>query len=511
MRREECKSFSDIAYYQSEVNPERVFIFDIRSGRSYNFRRFNALVEKAANYFIRLGVKPGDRITAVIENSPEYCFCYFAAIRIGAIFNPMPFTSHPEEIKKNIRYVEPKIVLLDSRKFSEFVQKENSYIEVSVIGSEPFEEKIGVFPEHLSRPAALDENSPACLYYSSGTTGDPKGVLFSHKNMITNVASIVRGFMFSEEREVNLVFLPMGHTASINYQFLPCMYVGGKMILAESFWHIRLKLWELIQEHGITYIEVVPTVLYAILNLYKDVAGHDLSSLRFVGCGSAPLQKSIQDEFQKRYGLKVANLYGLSETGPTHIDNPLENGWEPGSIGVPLDVNDCKVFGENDTELPANKVGEMALKGPNIFVGYFKNDIQYKRVVRNQYFFTGDLGYKDENGKFYYVDRIKDLIIKGGTNIVPGEIDEVLLLHPSVKEVVTIGIPDAMFGEDIKSFIVCKDGSLVTADELTQHCSRHLPKLKMPKEIDIVNTLPKTHSGKLLRKELRSKYYLEKK
>lgn len=505
MKLEECKNFSDVLYYQSRVNPEKIFIYDVHSGRSYSFGEFNAIVSRASNYLLSLGVKPGERVTAAIENSPEYCFLYFAAIRIGAIFNPMPFASHREEIKRNISYVEPAAILIDSRRVNEFSPQLKGLIEVPVDKDRLLEKKLGSFGEDLKINIQIKENDPACLYHSSGTTGNPKGVLFSHKNMIANISSICRGFNFNKQVQVHLVILPLGHTASTNYSFLPCMYCGGKMILAESFWHIRNKLWSLIQDFSVTYMEAVPTVIYSILNIYKDTDGYNLSTMQFVGCGSAPLQKCVQVEFEKKFKLKVANLYGLSETGPTHIDNPTEDKWKPGSIGLPLDVNEVKIFDENDKELGVNETGEIVIKGPNVFIGYFKNDSLYSEVMKNGYFHTGDLGYKDKNGRFYYVDRLKDLIIKGGSNIVPGEIDEVLLLHPAVKEAVTIGIPDKMFGEEIKSFVVLRDNFNVSVDELALHCRNYLTTLKLPKEIEIVDAIAKTHSGKLLRKEMRKK------
>jgi long-chain acyl-CoA synthetase len=500
----DCKNFSEVIYYQAKHNPDRVFIFDVRSGRTYTFKEFNTAVEKTANYLISKGIEKGDRVTGVIENSPEYCFFYFAVIRAGAIFNPMPFTSHKEEILKNIRLVESKITFIDARKEREFNETEKKNIAFVPVGAErEFEKSIKGMKNSLTRTIDIDENSPACLYYSSGTTSDPKGVLFSHKNMIADISSICRGFTFGTENEVHLIMLPLGHTASTNYSLLPCAYIGGKIVMAESFWHIRNKIWELIEEHRVTYMEVVPTVLYSILNIYRRPVDYDVSSMRFVGCGSAPLQKSVQEQFQERFHLKVANLYGLSETGPTHIDDPSVPGWKSGSIGVPLDVNEIKIVDENDNELPTNQTGEIVVKGDNVFVGYYKNEAVYNKVVKDGWFHTGDLGYKDENGVFYFVDRKKDLIIKGGINIVPGEIDEVLLLHTAIKEGVTIGVPDEMFGEEVKSFVVVKDGMTITPAEVIAHCSNYLPKTKVPKYVDIVNDIPKTHSGKLLRKKLR--------
>jgi long-chain acyl-CoA synthetase len=499
------KNFSEIIDYHAGHHPDRVFIHDVRSGREYTFREFNRIVEKTANYLISLGVRAGDRVTIVIENSPEYCFFFFAVIRMGAVVNPMPFTSHREEILKNARMVEPRKIFVDSRKERDFAGGNigKSIVFVPVGADRPFEKSIAGMVGQLAKGVELEENSPACLYYSSGTTADPKGVLYSHRNMIALTASLCRGFAFSAEKEVHLVMLPLGHTASTNYSLLPCAYLGGKIVMAESFWHIRNRIWKLIEEHRIDYMEVVPTVLYSILNIYRAKVDADVSSLRFVGCGSAPLQRGVQEHFQERFGLKVANLYGLSETGPTHVDDPRAPGWKPGSIGVPLDVNDVRIVDDHDRETGPNQTGEIVVKGDNVFVGYYQNEALYRKIVVNGYFHTGDLGIMDEKGVFYFVDRKKDLIIKGGINIAPGEIDEILMLHPAVKEGVTIGVPDPMFGEEVKSFVVARDGMSITPEEIIAHCSKYLPMTKTPKFVDVVDDIPKTHSGKLLRNKLR--------
>lgn len=507
MKLEDCKNFSQVITYQARQNPDRVFIYDVRSERNYTFAEFDRAVTRTANYLRSRGVQKGDRVTVVIENSPEYCFFYFGIIRAGAILNPMPFTSHKEEIMKNVRLVEPKLIFIDQRKAREFEEDAADKIIFVPVNAEcQFEKSIQPMPETMIDTVELADNDPACLYYSSGTTSDPKGVLYSNRNMIALISSLCRGFKFSTQNEVHLIMLPLGHTASTNYSLLPCAYYGGKIVMAESFWHIRTKIWTLIEEHKATYMEVVPTVLYSILNIYRKAIDNDTSSMRYVGCGSAPLQKGVQDQFLERFKLKVANLYGLSETGPTHIDDPLESGWKTGTIGVPLDVNQVKIYDEKDNELPPNQTGEIVVKGENVFVGYYKNQALYDSVVKDGWFHTGDLGYVDEQGVFYFVDRKKDLIIKGGINIVPGEIDEILMLHPAVKEGVTIGVPDPMFGEEVKSFVVVKDGMSVTPEEIIAHCNNYLPRTKSPKYVEITGDIPKTHSGKLLRKTLRERH-----
>ena len=210
----------------------------------------------------------------------------------------------------------------------------------------------------------------------------------------------------------------------------------------------------------------------------------------------------VHEGFFLSMGVPLRQLYGQTELAGAYTIYEADD-VDFDSVGIPLDVNEVKIFDENHRELGPNETGEIVVKGDNVFVGYYKNETLYKKVVVNGYFHTGDLGYIDQNGVFYFKDRKKDLIIKGGINIVPGEIDEILLLHPDVKEGVTIGVPDTMFGEEVKSFVVPKDGMTITPEEIITHCANYLPKTKVPKFVDIVEDIPKTHSGKLLRKKLR--------
>lgn len=501
METADCKNFSDVIALQAEKKPEEIFLEDIRTERSYSFKRFDNLVEKTARYLIQNGIRQGDRITMVIENSPEFCLLYFGSIRIGAVMNPMPYGSHKNEILNNIQMVEPALIFLDQRKKNDFMPDDISSNMIFVdMQHDGFEKKIAGIETAKALPEAGDPDAPACLYYSSGTTSDPKGILFSHRNMMSNISSICRGFHFRGDGEVHLIVMPLGHTAAINYSLLPCAMMGGKVILAESFWKIRLVFWQLIEDFRVTYIEVVPTILYTMLNMFKSRSECDISSLPYIGCGSAPLQKGVQMEFYEKFGLKVANLYGLSETGPSHVDYPPDPSWCPGSIGVPLDVNEVKILQDNGQEAAPNDIGEIVIKGDNVFVGYYKNEGAYRQAVRGGFFYTGDLGYRDESGVFFYMDRKKDLIIKGGMNIVPAEIDEALMSHPAVMESVTVGVDDDMFGEEIKSFVTVRDGRQATETDLVDHCTGLLSAIKVPRWIEIVDHIPKTHSGKLLRR-----------
>ena len=376
-------------------------------------------------------------ITVILPNSIKYIELYLATMLSGMIFNPLPYFVQIQELEKILAYVEPNVIITDkSDIISKFSRKYKIFNPDQLLSDDKIYKKNKINPDQ-----------PAALYYSSGTTGDPKGVIYSHKNMVSLIKSIIKGFKF-KNTDRQLAFLPFGHTASINYNILPSLLVGCDLFISKGFEHLRKIFFDVLEKYKITYTEIVPTVLFVLNKLKVDISNMNLSSLQFIGCGSSTLPLSAQKEFIELYGLRVGNLYGLSETGPTHIDDPREKDWTPGSIGFPLDVNKCRI----------KKNGEILIKGDNVFTGYFKNEKLFKRIVVDGWFHTGDLG-ECRNGRFYFTDRKKDIIIKGGINIVPMEIEEVVHEHPKVLECAVVGKTHEIYGEDV-TIVVVKNGKI---------------------------------------------------
>ncbi|MFH1288893.1 MAG: AMP-binding protein [bacterium] len=503
-RIEECRSLSDILRFQALRYPEQSWLYDGNVGKSYTFKIIDDMVDKAVSFFKQKKCLPGEIISTVIDNRFEYIIIFLAAHRLGLIFNPFPFNLNAQDVHKYLNYIEPKLVFCQDKHFCNLKSKG---WPVELIADKErgniFLEALQVLNKSDIKDFAPLDNETACIYYSSGTTGNPKGIMYSHRNIIENISSVVRGFGWGRQ-DNHLVILPLGHTAAINYSFLPCLYSGARIVLFESFWKIRNNFWKYVEEFNITYIEVVPSILFSIVNTsYNDYEKTRIKQLKYIGCGSAPLPLEIQKKMEEKYQLKVANLYGLSETGPTHIDNPLEFAWKPGSIGRPLDVNNVIIVNDNGEEVQDGVVGEISVSGLNVFTGYYKNNAAYKEVFNNGYFLTGDLGYRDSKGIFYFTERKKDLIIKGGVNIFPGEIDEVIFAHPLVKESLTVGISHQYLGELIKSYIVVKEGKNLDEDEIKIFCRDRLGEFKSPDQFIFVDDIPKGPSGKLLRRRLK--------
>jgi acyl-coenzyme A synthetase/AMP-(fatty) acid ligase len=497
----EKSNFSDILLEQSLSYPDKIYCQKI-NGTSLTFFDLERFVNKCCWLYDDLGINFGDIVTIHVPNSISFIIFYFAGIRSGIKVNPCPSTLSERELIKNINFIESRLLITH-----QFVDRKDDLQDCTCFYFKNDEHLFSILEKYKDNKfkSNIRSDDVSCIYYSSGTTGNTKCIQYTHDNMISLVSSIVKDFKFNNQTK-HLGVLPLGHTAIINYSLLPTLYAGGTLILADNFNSVRADIWKIISCYDITYLQIVPTILFSMLSTpYNDKDVNKCNSLSYVGCGSAPLSSESQINFSNKFNIQVANLYGLSETGPSHFDNPLLPGWKPGSIGRPLTVNTCKILGEDMNELGCGEIGQIAIKGKNVFNGYYKNNCAYKDSFYGKYFLTGDLGYKDNSDKFYFVDRKKDLIIRAGVNIVPGEIEEVIFKLKNVKSVAVVGVPHRLFGEEIVAFVEKMNSSL-RKDQVIDILAEHLQLLKRPSKIIFVNSMPKTPSGKILKRKLLELY-----
>ena len=493
------KNFSQILNYWAVETPEKIFVTDILSGKSCSYADFNKLVNSTARFLKKHRVGRGDIVSLCLRNSLEFLVAYFATIRLGAIINPIPISVADKELAANLDFSKPKLSLLEVP--STKIAKRHKIFSVKFQGKGAFLKILKNF-SNKKLPISLDENKPVCLYYSSGTTAKPKGIIFSHRGIINIISATCRWFGHNSNSR-HLAILPMAHTSVMHYSVLPVLYVGGSFVFAKNFIKIRKDFWRIIRDYKVNYVQTVPTIILMILSITYSNYHRSRLILPYIACGSAPLPEKNKKLFENRFGLRLANLYGLSEAGHLASDYPFEKGQKPGSIGRPLDIVDLKVFDNQGREVPVGKTGEIAVKTPGFFLGYHKDKKLYESSFKNGYFCTGDLAWKDNSSILYYVGRKRDLIIKGGVNISPNLIDEVLVKHPAVAEAASVGKPDELFGEVAKSFVVLKFGRLVSQKELFDYCRRELGEFKSPSEIEFIKEIPKTASGKILRRKLK--------
>ncbi|MBV8856337.1 MAG: AMP-binding protein [Acidobacteria bacterium] len=486
--------------------PEKVFLFSEADGRRFTYAEFDAAVNRTARLLHEQGVRRRDVVSLLLPNSAEYVIAYFACFKLGAIAGPVNSLLKPEEIAYVVGNSEASFMLF-GREFAEKVWHVRR--EVPALGS------VQVFDDVASVTAGLDgtgdgpwrdsgltREDEAIIIYTSGTTGKPKGCLLTHGNLIANARQIVEWLGFTEEDRL-LTVMPLFHMNAVSVTTVSALYAGGSTVASTRFSASRH--WQIVSDYQVTSFGSVATMLSMLLKTYPEgvPAGLSTDRLRFAMCGSAPVPAEVMRRFEETFNCLVVEGYGLSESTCRSTFNPPDRRRRAGSCGMAIG-NEMRVVDEEENELPDGEAGEIVMRGENIFKGYFKNEEATARAFRGGWFHTGDVGFRDPEGFYHIIDRKSDMVIRGGENIYPREIDELLYRHPAVAEAAAFGVPDPLYGEDVAAFVVLKDGRDATGEEIAAYCREHLADYKCPKTVRVVNALPKGPTGKVLKRELQA-------
>jgi long-chain acyl-CoA synthetase len=488
---------------RARATPEKTFLINEPDARRWTYREFDAAVNRAANLLAARGVGRGDVVSLLMPNSAEYVIVYFACFKLGALAGPVNSLLKPEEIAYVVGNSEARTLLVNTA-FLHAVEAARAGLPLleSVIefNNERMTREFSVEPDASWADRELVRDDLSVIIYTSGTTGKPKGCLLTHGNLIANARQISEWLKFTDADRL-LTVMPLFHMNAVSVTTLSALYANGSTVVSPHFSASRH--WQIVSEHQVTSFGSVATMLSMLLAKYPEGVPDDLKidQLRFAMCGSAPVPAEVMRRFEETFHCPVVEGYGLSESTCRSTFNPPDARRRAGSCGLPIG-NEMKVFDEEDREVADGTPGEIVMRGENIFKGYFKNEEATARAFRNGWFHTGDIGYRDAEGFFYIVDRKSDMIIRGGENIYPREIDELLYQHPSVSIAATIGVPDALYGEEVAAFVVLKEGARATEEELIEHCRAHLADFKCPKTIHIVADVPKGPTGKVLKREL---------
>lgn len=491
-----CKDISQAIAVTAKRVPKKIFI--VNGNDKINFKDFDNLLNYCCEYFINLGLKERDIITIKIKNSVEFLILYFACIRAKIIVNPIPSTVSDYEAVKKFYYLNSKLFFVDDtfsikKKNIIFINKNfhNSFIKF-------LKNKCDTSKQYNVK---YNPRKTAVLYYSSGTTSDPKIIEYSYYSMLELQKSIIRNKFTSSDTN-HLCVLPFGHTSVLRYSIKQAAILGSTIYIYDNFWNIKNNFWKIIKNKNINFVQLVPTLIISLLNL-KKIKIKNKNKKLFIGCGSAVLSNEIQKEFENKFGVKLLNLFGLSEIGASHFENLHSR--KAGSIGKPLDIYKVKIVNSKKKNCRINEPGELIVKSRALFNGYYKNEKLTSKSFYRNYFLTGDICKKDKDGFFYYVDRKKDIIIKGGVNILPSEIDEQILGYSkNVLEVATIGEKNQFYGEIVKSFIILKKNNKNFIFNLKTFLLKRLGYLKCPDIIKVIKKFPKTPSGKIIKRLLKN-------
>ena len=498
---------------RTKENTEKIFLFSEADRREWTYAKFNKSVNRAANMLRENGIGRGDVVSLLLPNSAEYIVAYFACWKIGAIANPVNSLLKAEEIEFVVGNSEAKLLIIHSE-FQTTVKN----INLNKIIFDDEAETTKKFSENLEE-TILGKDDEAIIIYTSGTTGKPKGCLLTHGNLIANARQISEWLGFNEQDRL-LTIMPLFHMNAVSVTTMTALYASASTVVSPKF--SASKFWQIISDYKITSFGSVATMLSILLqspksqvpspkskNPKSQIPNPKPETLRFAMCGSAPVPAEVLRKFEETFGCLVIEGYGLSESTCRSTFNPPNENRRAGSCGKPIG-NEMKIFDENDKEVAIGELGEIVLRGENIFKGYFKNEAATKNAFRNGWFHTGDIGYKDADGFFYIADRKSDMIIRGGENIYPREIDELLYTHPAIESAAVIGVPDELYVEEVAAFVVLKTGETASEEDLINFCKTHLADFKCPKRVYFVDDIPKGATGKLLKREL-ARIYTERK
>jgi fatty-acyl-CoA synthase len=478
----------------------------ISGGTGISYDRLAERIERLANGLASRNVSTGDRVAYLGENEPSFLETFFAVTALGAIFVPL-----------NTRLAAPEIafalddsgavLLVHAGAMSEVAEQacaEVRGLHRVVVGApassaEAFEDIIDTAPaDHVERPVALSDT--AMILYTSGTTGRPKGAAISHENVTWNCYNVLVDYDLTSD-DVALMISPMFHVASLTMGVLPALLKGATVILEPAF--VPGRALELIQQYRATSISGVPTT-YQMICDHPDWAGTDISSLRVLTCGGSAVPTRVLDAYEAR-GLSFTGGYGMTETSPGATSlQPRYSREKAGSAGLPHFFTDVRVADSDGRVLPACQVGEIQVRGPNVIAGYWEQqEASAESFADGEWFRSGDMGYVDADGFLYISDRLKDMIISGGENVYPAEIERVILEMEAVQGVAVVGAPDDRWGEVPHAYLEVRADHTLEEGDVQRHLAGRLARYKIPKRFFIVDELPRTASGKIRKAEVR--------
>ena len=486
----------DEIFKSNETSPN---IFLINENKEITYLEFNEIVNQISNYLIDINLLPGDRVAIQAEKNVIQLATYVATVKAGGVYLPLNTGYTLSELEYFFNDAQPTVIIVDDKIQNE-VKNLVSYSSVSILSLNLDEtgsliEQIKKYPKKF-QSIKRNENDLAAILYTSGTTGKSKGAMLSHRNLVSN-SEVLRKFWKFTENDVLLHMLPIYHTHGL---FVACnllAIVGGSMIFLEKFDAEKALLWM----KRATSMMGVPT-FYTRLLANEKLNNESAKHMRLFISGSAPLLSETHIEFEKRTGKKILERYGMTETN-MNISNPYDGLRKAGTVGIPLPGIEIRIVNEEGKEVEEGQIGTIELKGENIFKGYWGMEEKTKESFKDDGFFiTGDLAKKDENGYFTIVGRDKDMIISGGLNVYPKEIEDVINELPNITESAVFGVHHDDFGEAVVAAVVTTDDKN-DGSQILDYTKDKIAKYKQPKKIIFMSNLPRNSMGKVQKNKLR--------
>ncbi len=492
------------------------------SGQSYSFSQINLLANKLANALVKIGVKPGDKVALSCPNLPYFPISYFGILKTGASVVPLSILLKHNEVAYHLEDSEAKVFICFEGSEA-LPMGEEGYQGFTLVNScehficitakmddaSPFAEGSTLGAILAGSPGEFETvrtsaEDTAVIIYTSGTTGKPKGAELTHSNLAWN-ADLCRHLFQFQTDDVLLTVLPLFHIFGQTCLMNAGVMHGTTNVLIPRF-EAETVLTSIVSE-GVSIFAGVPTMYWGLLHFdfeksnlkIKDVQ----KTLRTCASGGAALPVQVLKDFESKFKVPILEGYGMSEGSPVVTFNHLDQERKPGSIGTPVWGVEVKIVDEHDVEVPVGERGELLYRGHNVMKGYYKKPGVNSVVLRGGWLHSGDVAVKDEDGYYYIVDRTKDMIIRGGLNVYPREVEEVMIQHNYVSLVAVIGVPDEKLGEEVKAFVVLDQDAVCTEGEIIEWTKNRIAAYKYPREVEFVASLPMSATGKILKRELR--------
>ncbi len=474
-------------------------------GNGITYEQLDKTVNQYSSQLLKLGVKAGERVLLSCPNLPEFIYSYLGVVKNAGIIVPINLQLTVEEIVYHVKDSEANFMIIQPAVIQKLKHTIESIQELLGI-------KVIVLDEEFQRAVSetsleafeefSDENAVSTFLYTSGTTGKPKAAMLTNKNLVTNAEQCRLAFHITANDNCMCV-LPMFHVFGFTTCVLSPLLSGATVTIIEKF-HPKEVIESLLND-DVTVFMGVPSMYVLLLEACKN--NITFPKLRLAVSGGAALPVEVLRQAKDILKLPVVEGYGLTEAAPVVCFNPLDGIKKEGSIGLPIPFVACKIVDENGMELAAGDIGELVVQGENVMLGYFNQEEETKETLKNGWLHTGDLAKKDEDGYVFIVDRKKDMVITGGLNVYPREVEEVIYQYPKVREAAVVGIGDKLRGEHVKAFIVLKDGEKCTAKEISKYLKEHIAGYKVPRKIQFVSELPKNSTGKILKRMLKCSDY----
>jgi long-chain acyl-CoA synthetase len=467
----------------------------VAGDRRWTYRELDAAASTLAGGLAGLGLAPGERLALHLPNWPEFALAYYAAQKCGLVPLSLNTTYKADELEYIVGDAQASALITADPVAANLPGRDRMPSVRHLLGAKDLWTLRG---DTTRRALERDREETAAILYTSATTGRPKGVMLTHANIVSNAYATVHHLgMTADDR--GLCALPMFHCFGQNAIMNSLVTCGGTMVMHERF--VPDAFVQALAAHRITILYAVPTMYILFLAMERPP---DVSSVRLCFSAAATLPTDVERRWHEAHGHWIQQGYGLTETSPFASYNH-EVAFRPGSVGTPIENVEMKVVDSEDREVPDGQPGEIVIKGPNVMKGYFGNPAATAEAVRDGWLHSGDIGYRDADGYFFIVDRVKDMINVSGFKVFPREVEEVLFRHPAVKEAAVVGIADPVRGEAVKAFVVLNAGASVGVEALQALCRDAISPYKVPEEIEFIAALPKNPTGKILKKELRAR------